>query len=151
MTKGSKKQQRCAAEATGHLIALTAIGFKCSCGVSVPDLTVPDRMVKAARSSSTHTIDGLDELAVSDFKSLLSRMGDRPTKRAVRHQFEALLLGAARGGAATVVINCLCCDRESTFLTGDRMAVDFAAWLRARCGSCGVKPIDVATREEGKQ
>jgi len=98
-----------------HLIALSGVGFVCSCGVAY---------------------DASD-------RSLM-RKKDRPRAVASQHQLAAYIEGSLNGGDA-LVTNCLACDGESIVpAASDETVVAFAEWLRTACAFCGKAPIDVA-------
>jgi hypothetical protein len=98
-----------------HLIALSGVGFVCSCGV-----------------------------AYDASERSLMRKKDRPRAVASQHQLAAYIDGSLRGGAA-LVTNCLACQGESIIPAAtDETVVAFAAWLRTPCAFCGKTPIDVS-------
>ena len=101
---------------TKHLIALTRLGFTCSCG----------------------------EKYDASERSIMRRKGERPFAGAAQHQLAALIQESLNGGEA-IVTNCLACNAESSItVAGDETLAAYAKWLQIPCVSCGKTPTDVA-------
>jgi hypothetical protein len=67
----------------------------------------------------------------------------RPTALASQHQLAALMT-SAMNGEGPLVTNCLECNSESSVEVVDDAIAAYAAWLRAPCAACGMRPLDVA-------
>jgi len=100
---------------TTHRIALSRLGFLCSCG---------DRY-DASESS-------------------LTRKPNRPVATASQHQLAALVQESMNGGEA-IVTNCLGCNAEARIAAaGDETLQVYARWVRTPCASCGKTPSEIS-------
>src|SRR5579859_8141054 len=100
---------------TTHRIAVSHLGFTCSCG---------ERYDASERS--------------------LTRRPNRPVATASQHQLAALVQESMYGGEA-IVTNCLACNAESTIgAAGEETLLIYARWVKTPCSSCGKTPAEVS-------